>query len=43
MSKVNKQNNTEIELGFSEIGKFPKAGNYLILTFENGIKRVDMD
>ncbi len=37
-----KQNTHKIELGVSEIGKLPKGGNYLI-SFENGIKRGDMD
>ena len=37
-----KQNTHKIEIGVSEIGKLPKGGNYLI-SFENGIKRGDMD
>ena len=37
-----KQNTHKIEIGVSEIGKLPTGGNYLI-SFENGIKRGDMD
>ena len=40
--KVKTNRTHKIELGISEIGKFPKGGNYLI-SFENGIKRGDMD
>ena len=37
-----KQNTHKIEIGVSEIGKLSTGGNYLI-SFENGIKRGDMD